>query len=146
MRICRNGGQVSGIGGDNKHYTKSWSGYGEIETITYINNNKTFVHPLKNGERWPSREWGVSADSWTVTCFSPGKKISSTMVCENGGKITGIGGDNQRHSESWSGYGNISTIMYTHNNKVFVHPLKNGQRWPSHEWGVSASTLEVICD
>ncbi len=67
-RSCTHGGTLEGIGGDGQHYSATWSGYGEIETIPYLYEGTPFYHFRLNGTPWPNSTWGVSQATWRVTC------------------------------------------------------------------------------
>lgn len=138
---CKNGGQVSGMGGDNEHYSETWSGYGFLETIPYFYNGKRFLHFKLNGSPWPTAKWGLSENNWEVICLG-----ESSYVCENGGTVSGKGGDNTTYSESWSGYyGRIELVPYNLNGQSFSHLKLNGKPWPNANWGVSTISFSIHC-
>lgn len=73
-KVCHYGGTLEGVGGDGKHYSENWDGYGEIETIPYEYKGIPFFHFKLNGRAWPNSSWGVSQATWKVTCRTVGTR------------------------------------------------------------------------
>jgi hypothetical protein len=67
---CSNGGILSGIGSDGKTYTEKWKGHKILKPREYyvLNGIKEFIHFSLNNDPWPTGEWGIAKNSWSVTC------------------------------------------------------------------------------
>jgi hypothetical protein len=68
---CTNGGQLVGIGGDGNSYSAQWNTAGQIlqPSPYYLELGGTpYFHFTLDSQPWPSADWGVLWDSWTVTC------------------------------------------------------------------------------
>jgi len=72
--FCASGGILSGVGGDGKSYSARWEGPGTIETIPYQYKGVPFFHFRLNGKDWPNSSWGVSQETWKVTCDPVGTR------------------------------------------------------------------------
>ena len=61
---------ISGIGGDGKIYTGTWSGRKELRPSLYsdIGGGKFFVQFTLDNQPFPEKGWGVDQTSLTITC------------------------------------------------------------------------------
>lgn len=66
---CNKGGTLSGVGGDGKSYSAQFAGGQKICPSSHYSNGATpFVHFSKDGEPFPSQNWGVRTDSYKIVC------------------------------------------------------------------------------
>jgi hypothetical protein len=67
---CANGGALTGIGGDGKVYTATWSHVDQmLRPLAYYLQGVRFFSFTLDGTAWPSSDWGIRANSWTIVCF-----------------------------------------------------------------------------
>ena len=139
--VCKNGGTLSGIGGDGRRYSASFRGYGKLETVVNPANRNFYLFTL-NDEVWPEIGWSVRIDSWNLTCNS--SNIAETIICNNGGTLSGIGGDGRIYSASFRGYGKLEAIISPANRNFYLFTL-NGKQWPEIGWAVRIDSWKLTC-
>ena len=67
---CANGGALTGIGGDGKVYAATWSHVDQrLRPLAYNLQGVRFFSFTLDGTAWPSSDWGIRANSWTIVCF-----------------------------------------------------------------------------
>ena len=148
---CQYGGRLSGIADDGIRHSAYFDGYGEINSLPI--NNTSSVRFTLNAQAWPDVPvLHVKEGSWTLDCFEAdidpnltSQPRNSSQVCQQGGRLSGIGGDGIRYGADFDGYGAIDTVPYTYNNTPFLHFTLNNQAWPFPEWGVSEASWNLEC-
>lgn len=77
--------------------------------------------------------------------YAQEKDCGSQPICQNGGILSGIGGDGKLYTAEWDGRGQITTIQYTYKKKPFLHFKLNGKPWPNAAWGISKASCKLEC-
>lgn len=67
--VCDAGGFFRGQAQNGTIINQEFSG-GEmcVDTVSHGDQNGPYINFTRNGQPWPSRPWGVRADSWNLTC------------------------------------------------------------------------------
>lgn len=94
----------------------------------------------------PMVDKGYWTEDELISHCRPGLPCTSSMTCNNGGRVWGMGGDGDTYRAEWSGYGVLNTIPYVCcNNTPFLHFKLNGKSWPTAAWGISESSCRFQC-
>ena len=67
---CERGGVLRGQAQNGSFIDETFSGESRvcIDTIQLGGETGPYINFTRNGEAWPSRPWGVRANSWSITC------------------------------------------------------------------------------